>query len=348
MKQKNKHLQYQDRVVIEALLSKKQSKADIAKYVGCSLSTLYNELKRGSYCRKRSDLTEFVAYSADVAQKDYNYKQTSKGADLKLGSDYRFIKYVTLAVKYGYSPKAVIMRIKNKHLKFKTNICFKTLYNYIHNGLFLNVKMSDLPRKGKIKRKISHVKHTLVKNILYPRIHNRPKEVNNRSSFGHWEIDSVIGQRDKKPCLLVLTERLTRFELIFKVRNKSQFETNRILNKLERRFGAKYFRHVFKSFTADNGSEFDPLSITKSCINKHKKRCEVWFCHPYCSWERGSNENQNTFIRRFIPKGTDISEYSTDYIYKVQRFINRYPREILGGKSSEELFNIHINNIMNL
>ena len=109
------------------------------------------------------------------------------------------------------------------------------------------------------------------------------------------------------------------------------------LDKLERYYG-KRFPQVFKTVTCDNGSEFlNAPMLEQSCMCKGM-RTTVYYCHPYSAYERGSNENQNKFIRRFIPKGKEIGAYSEREIAIIQTYINDYPRKILDYKTSSEVF----------
>ena len=159
-----------------------------------------------------------------------------------------------------------------------------------------------------------------------------------RNEFGHWELDTVIGKRSRDAVLFVLTERKTRYEIIFKEKDKSVLSCVNVLNKLERRYKGD-FKNIFKSITCDNGCEFaNWVAMETSVYKAHGPRTQVYYCHPYSSYERGSNENQNKFIRRFIPKGTPISNYTNTDIKTIQDFINNYPREIFGFSTSNELF----------
>ena len=111
------------------------------------------------------------------------------------------------------------------------------------------------------------------------------------------------------------------------------------LDALERKCGAKRFRVIFKSITFDNGSEFSAAEeLERSAVNKTIPRTKVYFCHPYSSWERGSNENANIMIRRKHPKGTDFEKVSARQIAETEQWINNYPRKILGYISSEVAF----------
>lgn len=97
--------------------------------------------------------------------------------------------------------------------------------------------------------------------------------------------------------------------------------------------------HIFKSITFDNGTEFAAAEeLERSCINKHLPRTKVYFCHPYSSWERGTNENTNGMIRRRFPKGTNFAAVTNAQIVQAENWINNYPRKILGYKSSEIVF----------
>ena len=169
-------------------------------------------------------------------------------------------------------------------------------------------------------------------------IEKRPKEVQDRTTFGHWELDSVIGSKRKGNTILSFTERLTRMQLIYIADDKSSLSTVKVINLIERKLGSTNFRKIFKSFTCDNGTEFSNVVGMEYSPITHRKRTNVWYCHAYASSERGSNENQNGFIRRFISKGTPISEYTLIDIKRIQDFINEYPRGIFNYKSSSELF----------
>ena len=142
--------------------------------------------------------------------------------------------------------------------------------------------------------------------------------------------------------MFVLSERLTRQEIIIKMPDQTSTSVVAALNKLERRYGRR-FSQIFKSITFDNGSEFaDCAGIEKSVYGKDRKRTKVYYCHPYSAYERGTNENINKMIRRFLPKGTDFRKVTAAYIQRVETWINNYPREILGFETSENLFKINL------
>lgn len=134
-----------------------------------------------------------------------------------------------------------------------------------------------------------------------------------------------------------MTERKTRYEVIVKMKDQTAASVVSALDRLERRYGAIFYK-IFQTITVDNGSEFsDCAGIERSCRRKGS-RTKVFYCHPYSSYERGSNENLNKMIRRHYPKGTDFRKVTAMAIKWVEDWINRYPRGILGYRSSVEVF----------
>lgn len=173
-------------------------------------------------------------------------------------------------------------------------------------------------------------------------IEQRPEEIDEREEFGHWEGDTVYSDKGKRKttrALLTLTERKTRKEIIIAIPNRKAETVVKALDALERKLGARRFRAIFKSITFDNGTEFAAAEeLERSCVNKRLPRTKVYFCHPYSSWERGTNENTNGMIRRRFPKGTNFAAVTNAQIAQAENWINNYPRKILGYKSSEIVF----------
>ena len=157
--------------------------------------------------------------------------------------------------------------------------------------------------------------------------------MNRREEFGHWEIDLVVGRKGTKPVILTLVERQTRKSLYVLIKNKSQKEVLQALRRLQRRVKGD-FTHVFKSITADNGSEF----LDSEGMKRAAKCGEVYYAHPYSSWERGSNENGNRMLHRFLPKGTDFSKLKPKELQRIEDWVNNYPRKIFGYKSANDMY----------
>jgi len=323
-----KNLTWTQRLQIETLLNAKHSKKEIAKIIGVSLVTIYNELKKGAYQKLDAKTYDYLtSYSAEISQNRYDYKCTAKGAPLKIGNDYELMNYIEKRVaKDKLSPGAVLGEIKRKQLPFKTTITKATLYRYIKLGLFENITIQ--------KRETKYKKIKAKRAPKGTSIEKRPLEINKRTSFGHWEMDCVCGPT--KATLLVLSERLTRKEIIMPMKDQKANSVIKCLNSLERQYG-KLFRKVFKTITVDNGSEFSNFSgIEKSSYGG--KRTSVFYCHPYCSSERGTNERLNREIRRLIPKGSNLAKYSVADIQEVENWVNNYPRQIFDFATSSDLF----------
>jgi len=336
---KYKHLTERDRYRLEGYLETGLTAKQAAKKLNSHISTIYREIKRGEVERIRSDLTEYWAYRANTAHSDYEQKVTNRAHSLKIEKYKELADYIQKKIHHEkYSPDVVIGGIKRERQKFKELICTKTLYNYIDRGVFEGVSNATLWEKRKRrKRKYKQVSRISLKNKGSRSIEERPETINKRLEYGHWEGDCIVGVRNgKKDGLFTLSERMTREEIILKISSLTQDSILKALNKLEHNYGS-YFREKFKSITLDNGREFlDWEAIEQSGLTG-KKRTLVYFAHPYSSWERGTNENQNKMIRRFIPKGTDISKVSAKDIKRIADWMNNYPRRILGYRTPNEL-----------
>ena len=332
-----------DRIKIEALLKEGLSKAKIAKHLGVHRSTIYNELKRGEYEHRNSDWTTEIRYSPDIAQEKAEENLKVRGTQLKIGNDIAYANYIEdKIVNEDYSPAAVLGELKaqGREGEFNTTVCVATLYSYIDKGVFLKLTNKDLPVKKNKKRGYKKVRKQQARAAAGDSIEKRPEEIDKREEFGHWEMDSVIGKRGvSKNVLLVLTERKTRDEIIFKLPDHTDEAVVAALDRLERRYGADMFKQIFKTITVDNGSEFaDVNGLERSILEEGEKRTHLYYCHPYSSWERGTNEVTNKMVRRKVPKGTNFDDKTDEEIEEIENWINGYPRRIHGYRSAGELF----------
>jgi IS30 family transposase len=308
--------------------------------------TIRRELKRGKVEHLRSDLSMTTVYNADYAQNDADYKHSAKGPSIKLGFDWDLVNSISKLIKEDkYSPYAIIQHFKRTNWPSDTRICEKTLYNYISAGDIPGITKDNLLYAGKRRKPKSQPrKHSRLKNAERC-IDKRSDDINNRKEIGHWEIDTVYSGKDCSPsCLLTLTERKTRVEIVRKIPNRTANSIVMEIDKIERQLGSSRFRILFKSITADNGSEFSKVENIESSILRNGKRTTLFFAHPYSSYERGTNENHNGIIRRFISKGTDIGLEKKSTIRNIQNWMNNYPRKILGGKSPIEALISEIGN----
>ena len=330
---KYKHILRDDRYVIEQMLNANQEKVEIIKVIGCSQKTLERELKRGEWEYLDDRTWEMKKkYSWDVAQRKHDENAKNKGRYAKINDAPILRRELEKLIKTKkYSPEAALAKIKEQGTKTELEISVKTIYNNIDSGE-IGVKRRDLLRKEGWKQDKTKPRKS-AKNLKGESIENRPEEANNRSEYGHWEMDLMVGRKGSRHTLLTLTERKTRKEIIIRLPDKRQRSVKRALDRLECRYGAE-FKEKFKTITVDNGSEFlDFESLEKSVIND-EKRFKMYFAHPYSSWERGTNENANGIVRRFFPKGTDFGKVKLIQIQEVEDWMNEYPRGILGGVSA--------------
>lgn len=343
-----KTLTWNDRLKIEAWLRVNTPKKIMAEALGVHISTIYREIKRGQYEHLNSDWTTEMRYSPEISEQKKQEYLRAKGGDLKIGNDMEYANYLEYKVAVDkYAPGAILGEIKRKGLQFDTTISKTTFYRYIELGVFLTLTNKDLP----VKRNKTEHKYDKVQRAKRPpkgeSIEKRPEEIAERLTFGHWEMDCVEGKKGTKKTLLVLTERKTRNEIIRLMQAKTAASVVAALNKLEKELGTDMFARIFQSITVDNGSEFsDYTGIEQSSLHPDRNRTKLYYCHPYSSYERGSNENQNKMVRRHYPKGYDFTNITPAEIRKLEKWINNYPREMFDYYTSAELYEACINSIM--
>ncbi len=333
-----KHFTWEDRVRLETLDralypgKKRANMSELAQRLGRHRSSVSREYRRGAVMNRNSELEEFDVYSAHKGQ------DAAEKAALNKGPRGKLTNHIAEAIRRQIlqehlSPYAALIRL-GKTGEYPWLPCERTVYNAINEGL-LGVSRQQLPYRPPDKRPKKRDKRMAYTNAKGRCISERPSAADERSEYGHWEMDTVVGGKGTAPaCLLVMTERMTRDEVIRKIPARSQKAVTRALDKLEREPDSIF--KSMKTITCDNGCEFlDAQAIERSVLGK-KKRCEIFFAHPYTASERGSNENANRIVRRFIPKGADISRYTKAQVQKIQDWINTLPRRILDGLSAEE------------
>ena len=307
-----KHLTEFDRNKIARMRKEGATMREIGAALHVSAATVCREIKRGTYTYMNADYIEVTEYIPERSQARYRANMAAKGGPLKIGSDRRYAETLeALIADDNYSPEAALHEIEDHPLPFKGS---------------------------RRKKKTKHVQRAK-QQPKGESIEKRPPEIDGRQEFGHWEMDLVVSCRGGHKCLLVLTERVTRMEVIRLIRDKSAASVVRALDTMERKWGTR-FPQVFQSITMDNGSEFaDYIGIERSVYKRcESKRTRTYYCHPYCSSERGSNEKQNQMIRRKFPKGTNFDKVTKKDVEAVESWLNRYPRQLLGWASAGQLF----------
>jgi IS30 family transposase len=338
-KRKGKHLTRYERIMIEGMLVTGYPVTSIAATLGRHQRTIEREIKRGSVEHLDTELRKIIVYSSDRGQDVHELNATAKGPDLKLGSNTDMVEFVrSRIVDHKESPDVVAYRMREAGMEGA--VCTKTLYNYIEQDLIDGVDNESLWEKRKRRKQLKRRVHRAAKRISKGlSIERRPDEVENREEFGHWEMDLVVGPtKGSNAALLTLIERKHRQLITRKLPDKTQASVLKALKSIEKEYGSTLFRKIFKSITVDNGSEFLDFKALESSAFSKKQRTQIFYAHPYSSWERGSNENANRIIRRFIAKGIDIARITKKRLKEIEQWINCYPRKLLNYMSPNELF----------
>lgn len=335
---KNKHLNFEERMTIQIRLKDGFTPYKIAKELHRPINTILNEIHRGTTTQIKLGKKSEV-YLADTGEAIYHKNRQNSCRSYKRLECNAFINYaINKIINDSWSPDACYGSALETGVFDRTEmVCTKTLYNYIDLGL-LKVKNSDLHLK--LRRNTKPTKVRKNKKNLGKSIEERPDSIDTRKEFGHWEIDTVVGEKSASDCvLLTLLERQTRNAIIRQIASKSADAVKKEIMNIRDLFGDK-FSQVFKTITSDNGSEFAELTSIE--VDAETK---VYFTHPYSSFERGTNERHNGLIRRFIPKGKRMSDYSLDDIAFIEEWMNTLPRRLLRYKTPEELFDIQLDTI---
>ncbi len=318
-----------ERQQLEALARAKLPVAQIARQMGFCRQTIYNELKVGATLvidPSHAIWKDATVYSAQKANQIHAYAQGNKGTPLKIGTQHTYAKRLedlirgvqpdgTIDRRKRFSPAAALAQTRKEG--YPIRICTATLYSYIDKGVFLHLTRKDLwaPRRKRTYNKVQRIAHPLL-----PSITNRPQEINHRQEPGHWEMDLVIGKAQTRPALLTMTERMTRQEIIIRIPDKT---SNSVLKALAQVKGPVH------TITTDNGPEFLAYDQIKALVPGLR---EIYYCHSYAAWEKGTNEIHNRMIRRWYPKGTDFSQITQKDLNDLAEWMNHYPRKVLGWK----------------
>ena len=291
----------------------------IARSIGVHKSTVSREIRRNS--------TPNVKYVWNKAHDMSESRQRHTPGNRGLSAVQKW-RIAELIREEQWSPRQISGRLRREGI----NVSHEAIYAIIRSDESGDLA-SHCRHRMKYKRKASRRHETKASNIRNRvSIHRRPAEADG-SRFGDWEMDLIV-DRDSN-AVLTLTERSTNFLLMEKLKHGKKAVP---VAKAVWRMLLPYKGEALKSITTDNGSEFaDWKGIEKSCLRKGA-RTHVYKCHPYSAYERGSNENLNRMIRRFLPKGTDFSTLTRSNVKEIERWMNEYPREKLGWKSANRVF----------
>lgn len=342
MKKKNKKqgkitrkpLTLRERIEIEKLYYYGESISNIAKKLKRQRSTIYREING-------SPRTGIGRYRADVSH-DKALKRISKRGNKRILDKNEELKnHVIAKLKEGWSPEQIAGRLKkvdypdDKSMHISYEAIYQYIYAQIHregNGKVkkgcIDLRMY-LPRRHKRRAtKGARKAKKLERRASLPSIDERPDIVDKRTRVGDWEDDLVVS-RASKACVKSISERKSGVVFFLKISNKTAKEAdNALVEKL------KKIPSPFRlTLTRDRGTENMNWEYVKQALD-----IDVYFAHPYHSWERGSNENNNGLLRRYFPKGTDFAKISDEELARVEYLLNTRPRKRLGFKTPAEVF----------
>ncbi len=330
MEKSRKRLTLNERVVIQTLLSENKSKSYIATQLNRSRSSITREVN--NWVRKPSD-----KYDAQIAHWFAKEFYLNKRNLDKINTHKRLKFFVYKGLLSRHSPEQIAGRLKQQYPNDPImSISYEAIYQHIyrHRQSYLGKKLIKLlpyhHHKRREKRKFA-IKKTRIKDQVS--IDHRPKHVGLRKEVGHWEGDLMIGV-GQKSAIATVVERKTRYTLILKIDNRKSKTVTKAMAKALNKLPS----HLRKTMTYDNGNE---MANHKWLTNS--TGMEVYFAHPYSSWERGTNENTNGLIRRFFPKGTDFNHLTTKTIEEAQNSLNNRPRKVLGYLTPFEKLQQEIN-----
>ena len=330
-RERGQHLTFEERCSIKTCKKLGLSLRKIAEVVNCAASTVLNELRRGTGTRN-GRCGRFPEYSAKRGQQNYEINRSRCHKAHKLENAAPFIEWVVRQVKERKWSLDICVGYARKHKLFPPEqiVCTKTLYNELWAG---NLPLTPFDVPEALTRKPKRAANRKNKRIYGKSIEERPEEVMKRIVCGHWEIDTVVGHRaGKESVVLTLVEKTTDFYMAVKIPGKTADAVMAAIEVLREEYGEEYFATIFKTITADNGTEFERLSELEAWGTG------IYFAHPYSSWERPQNERHNRLFRRYVPKGISIDNYSAEQILSFADEMNALPRKILGYCTPEELF----------
>lgn len=328
-RKKFKHLDLDDRIKIEIEYGKGKSYAEIAKVLGKgrNKSTVFREID-GKPVR---GVGKYNAYGSHCR---FLEKEKSRGKRERLKNGV-IRSYTKEKLKIGWSPEQVSIRI-GIDLGREYSISYEAIYEYIYDQIGSQGKVKRgcedlrqyLPRRHK-KRATKGARRAqkLERSLSLPSIETRPKEVDKRKAVGHWEDDCMVSRQSSER-VKSINERVSGVVLLGKMKDGSASESTRVVLERLKAIPSPYL----KTLTRDRGTENVDYKQIEEYLN-----IDVFFAYSYCSYERGSNENLNGLVRRFLPKKTDFSKVTNEELLRIEHLLNTRPRKRFGGLTPLEV-----------
>lgn len=367
---KYNQLNIQQRETISILLNKNKNFTEIGKAVGVDRTTISKEIRRNRYIKSNfyepfdtngilNALSKCDKLSKLYVCNNCLLKNTCNKHHLyynfKLAQNHYEEKLISSRSGIDISPETIddiehqiVPLIKNKkqsvnqvYINHSDILYFSkpTFYHYVNIGVFSLTNL-DLPKKVKYKLRKNKKDNKNKRELALLR--GRKYEdfilfIANHPRMNIVEIDTVIGKVSDDKCLFTLYIRKTHFMLIFLLEKKNSASVNAKVNFLKETLGLKLFSKVFRIFLTDNGSEFFSVLNFERDLISNKRLSNIFFCHPYSSFEKHGIEVNHEYIRRVLPKGTSFSDLNVDIVKRLQDNINSIPRLSLDGNTPYQL-----------
>ena len=359
IKGKFKHLTKEDRISIEILHTAGFNNSFIGAFVGKDRSNIKREIDKNviEYWNMSSTKSPYKEkgqinikyYSSEKAQKNAEENRLKNRKKCKLDR-YKNLRWCVVALlkekSVEYSPNVIANLSKEGKLKgAETSIGTNAIYRAVKERKY-KLTINDLPHgRGYYKKSKENI-HTLTKEVSEKKkeisIEVMPEEIKRKETDTHFEGDSIIGvKKGTHQTLITLVNTASQFLFIKRSENKMGEATVNVMNQLENEIPE--LSRIMESLLLDNGIEFSKFEeMMKSNKDKTNKRFQIYFTHPYASYERGCNENKNRMVRRYFKKGKLVEDLSDEDILNIARKINNMPRKALGYRTPLEVFEINL------
>jgi transposase, IS30 family len=316
------HIQFtrDSRVELAILLNAKKNQSQCAKILGMDRSNVSREIKNNK------DF-DGVYRGIHAHQRYLKRRKIAKAKERKIENNTKLRKYIVQKLKLFWSPQQIAGRLKK--LNGKSVICHETIYTFVYEKRPDLIKYLRHQKSKYRKKRGSNARISLCKAMKIKRIEERPSVVETRERLGDWEGDTVVG-KEKKQRVLTYVERKSGYALAEKLNTV----TAEIVNEKTISLFKKLPKSKRLTLTRDNGPEFGDYDRTL----ENETDMEVYRANPYCSCERGTNENWNGLLRQFFPKGMYFDIITSYDVKKAVRLLNNRPRKRLSYLTPREVF----------
>lgn len=323
------HLDFQDRLQIKNFIDEDLTNSEIARRLHRSRAAITIELQRNARVinwRGKKRTLRHTYEPIQAQRRADTYARTKHNSKKKITPRKREI-IDELLLKKKWSPEQIAHGVP------RLGVCTQTIYNWVLSNQ-LQAKAIDLPLKGKRRRKLRRKAVNPLQTRAYIErrsIKNRPENINERKTFGHWEIDGVMSPQDSQAFVITLVERKTRYMVGVKTKSRSAVDVKTAIDTFMSRF-----QNTCKSLTCDRGTEFTSISFISQVEDDYQLK--LYYADAQSPGQRGTNERMNRELRRVFPSGYDFTKVTQKRLQRAIREINERPRGVLSYKTPEKVF----------